>query len=219
MLVSNRPIPVFIPSSFTVPLGGCSVPYRVTLSNSPYSDVKISFQYDTILYNLHLFWVNEQTSYNELEFNRTITSRWLSFCTDSTIGLTSLTLQAFLGGTNYQAYHLSNTNITINIISNSTTNVRPSFTLNSRNLQKTYAGLEVNPNLSGQIYYELKLANSGAFMNLVDLKATIKEHNLLLSSQADYMNFIYQTERYHRIGIQNVATGPNPLEFHDLLPG
>lgn len=56
-------------------------------------------------------------------------------------------------------------------------------------------------------------------MNLVDLKATIKEHNLLLSSQADYMNFIYQTERYHRIGIQNVATGPNPLEFHDLLPG
>lgn len=59
VMVSNHPIPIFIPATFNVPLGGCSVPYRVKLSNSPYSDVKISFEYDTILYNLHQFWVNE----------------------------------------------------------------------------------------------------------------------------------------------------------------
>lgn len=64
VLVSNTPIVITMPATFNVPLGGCSVPYLITLSNSPYSDVNIAFQYDTRLYNLLLFWVNEQTSYN-----------------------------------------------------------------------------------------------------------------------------------------------------------
>lgn len=107
--------------------------------------------------------------------------------------MTSLTLSAFLGGTNYQSYQLSNRNISINIISNATTNLVPSFGLVARNLQKTYAGFEVTPNLNGQIYYELQLTGSGSFKNLIDLKAAIKEYNLLLSSQADYLTYIYQS--------------------------
>lgn len=57
-MVTNVPITISIPSTITVPLGGCSVPYSITLSNPPYSDISISFQYDTRLYSLHIFWVN-----------------------------------------------------------------------------------------------------------------------------------------------------------------
>lgn len=43
VLVSNLPISISIPSSINVPLGGCSVPYEIVLTNSPYSDVQLSF--------------------------------------------------------------------------------------------------------------------------------------------------------------------------------
>lgn len=58
------------------------------------------------------------------------------------------------------------------------TNVGASMTLAVKNLQKTYAGFEVTPNANGQIYYELKLGSSG-FMSLINLKAAVKEYNLL----------------------------------------
>ncbi len=57
-MVTNVPITISIPSIVNVPLGGCSVPYSIALSNPPYSDISISFQYDTRLYSLQIFWVN-----------------------------------------------------------------------------------------------------------------------------------------------------------------
>lgn len=64
VLVKNVPVSITMPATFSVPIGGCSVPYEVVLPNSPFSDLNINFEYDTQLYNLHLFWINEQTSYN-----------------------------------------------------------------------------------------------------------------------------------------------------------
>jgi UDP-N-acetylenolpyruvoylglucosamine reductase len=67
--------------------------------------------------------------------------------------LSSLTVTLILGGTNSNAYTLSNTNININIISNVATNVAPTCTLVAKNLQKTYAGFEVTANIPGSIFY------------------------------------------------------------------
>lgn len=56
-------------------------------------------------------------------------------------------------------------------------------------------------------------------MSLTSLKTSIKEYDLLLESQADYLTYIYQSDRYHRVGLRNVASGANTLQFDDLLPG
>ena len=53
--------------------------------------------------------------------------------------------------------------------------------------------------------------SSTTFMDLISLKASVKEYDLLLQSQADYLKKIYETDRYHRIGMRNVAVGSNPL--------
>ena len=59
VLVNNEPIEISIPSLIEVPIGGCSIPYEIVLTNPPYSDISLDFEYDTDLYDLHLFWVNE----------------------------------------------------------------------------------------------------------------------------------------------------------------
>ena len=59
VLVSNVPITITLPTTIDVPEGGCSIPYEIVLANSPYSDLNLNFEYDTTLYNLHLFWLNE----------------------------------------------------------------------------------------------------------------------------------------------------------------
>lgn len=102
--ISNVPVQITVPSTIDVPKGGCSVPYEIVLSNLPYSDININFEFDTELFNLHLFWLNEQISYNELEFDDTIYRRWLSFCSDVDIGLSAVDVKLFVGGTNYKSY-------------------------------------------------------------------------------------------------------------------
>ncbi len=98
----------------------------------------------------------------------------MSFCADPSLGVTTVNVQVFLGGTNYQSYSLTNTQITVNVIANTSTNISPSFNLFTKNLQKTYAGFEVTPNIAGQIYYEIMKTSSGSFMDTVTLKSTIK---------------------------------------------
>ncbi len=55
------------------------------------------------------------------------------------------------------------------------------------------------------------IANSAAFLDLISLKASVKEYDLLLASQKDYLSYTHQSERYHRIGLRKVAVGANPL--------
>ena len=62
--VTNTPITITVPSTLDVPLGGCSTPQLIELSNPPFSDLKMNFEYDTDLFNLNLFWMNEEISYN-----------------------------------------------------------------------------------------------------------------------------------------------------------
>lgn len=48
-------------------------------------------------------------------------------------------------------------------------------------------------------------------MDIVSLKASTKEINLLLKSQNDYLSYIYQADRYHRVGMVKVQSGSSPL--------
>lgn len=55
------------------------------------------------------------------------------------------------------------------------------------------------------------LTNSNAFLDLISLKASVKEYSLLLQSQSDYLSYIYGSERYRRVGMKSVTNGANPL--------
>lgn len=49
--VTNIPIPINIPTSFTMPKGGCTDPFLISLTNAPFEDLVISYTYDNSLYS------------------------------------------------------------------------------------------------------------------------------------------------------------------------
>lgn len=49
--VTNNPIPIVIPSSVNLPLGGCSNPFIINLSSPPFSDLTISYTFNNTLYS------------------------------------------------------------------------------------------------------------------------------------------------------------------------
>lgn len=58
VLVQNTPVLIAIPSSVTVPRGGCSIPFKITLPNAPYQDLSMTLNYDSASYTLDKFWIN-----------------------------------------------------------------------------------------------------------------------------------------------------------------
>ena len=177
--VTNNPVTITIPSSLSVPVGGCSVPFLIQLTNIPYDNIDLNFEYDTDLFNLQLFWVNEETSYNTLEFSNGVTERSLSFCSDPSLTQSSLEVSAYIGGLNQNSYQLSSDTISVTLVSNGTTNRNPTVQIVKKNIQKTYGGFEVTANLNGQLYYELKVGSISEPMSLVTLKGLVKEADSL----------------------------------------
>ncbi len=64
--ISNNPIQISMPTSINIPKGGCSIPVKITLAKAPSSDLELNFEYDSDLYKLDDFWINEEISYTEL---------------------------------------------------------------------------------------------------------------------------------------------------------
>ena len=60
------------------------------------------------------------------------------------------------------------------MISNSTTNILPTLSIVTKNIQKTYASFDITTNLDGHIFYELKLSPLNDPLELEDLKFSIK---------------------------------------------
>ena len=56
-----------------MPKGGCSIPFKISLTNPPYSDLTLSFEFDSAVFTLDKFWINEEMSYNQLRFTKNIT--------------------------------------------------------------------------------------------------------------------------------------------------
>lgn len=68
----------------------------------------------------------------------------------------------------------------------------------------------MNTNLAGLLYYELKLSPLINPIDLVQLKYEIKQKNITLQSQQDFINKqIYITDRDHRINLITLISGNN----------
>ena len=49
--VTNTPVSITIPSSLTLPQGGCTDPFLISLPNPPYTDVSITYIFDNSIYS------------------------------------------------------------------------------------------------------------------------------------------------------------------------
>lgn len=130
----------------------------------------MNFEYDTDVYKLDMFWINEEISYNQLDFTSSVIDRMLSFCCASNFNYTIVPVSLHLGGTNSDAYTLSTSSFDVNIVANTTTVTAPTLTITVVNTQKTYTKLTATTNLAGLLYYELKLAPLINPLSLLQLK-------------------------------------------------
>jgi len=79
-----------------------------------------------------------------------------------------------LGGDNAASYSLSTSKTTINIISNTSLALSPTFTLSVANAQKTYANFQITTNIPGICYYHIRLSPLATPLGLSDIKTLVK---------------------------------------------
>ena len=49
--VTNTPVSITLPSTLTLPQGGCTDPFLITLTNPPFSDMSITYSFDNSVYS------------------------------------------------------------------------------------------------------------------------------------------------------------------------
>lgn len=219
VIVTSLPIPISFPSSFTVPKGGCSMPVAVELTNAPYSYITIYYEYNTTAVLPQWFWVNQEISQEQMEFNINNTKRWVSFCSSPAIAVTSFDINLNLGGDNSASYSFSTATTHITIDSSATA-VAPAFSLFASNVQKTFATVQVNTNTAGFFYYHLSIAPLYSPLTLNEIHTYIKSNVQVLESNQDYLTTkIYKVDRDQRVGYQGVAAaGATYVQVENLLP-
>ena len=48
--VTNNPVLITLPVSLDMPIGGCTPPYIIKLTNTPFQEISISYTYDNAAY-------------------------------------------------------------------------------------------------------------------------------------------------------------------------
>lgn len=56
--VTNTPITINVPSSISIPIGGCSEAAIIDIVNAPFNDISISYNYDNTVYEESAFYHN-----------------------------------------------------------------------------------------------------------------------------------------------------------------
>lgn len=79
-----------------------------------------------------------------------------------------------LGGDNAASYSLSTSKTTINVVSNPSINLTPTFTLTVANAQKTYTNFKIVTNIPGLCFYHIKLAPLTTPLTIYQITALVK---------------------------------------------
>lgn len=155
-----------------------------------------------------------------MQFDLNNTQRWVSFCSASTFGVSSFTLNLNVGGDNAASFVFSNKVVTINIVSSPALMVVPTFSLSASNVQKTFATIQVATNIPGYLFYQLAISPLALPLSLADIHTYIKSNTPILESNSDYLTTkIYKTDRDQRVGFADMLVGGiNFINIDSLLP-
>lgn len=151
--VTNSPVLITLPSSLTLPQGGCTKPFLLKLTNPPFEGVTISYVFDNTLYSETDLYPNPITTLNDMVLDSINYNGTFSFCSSPSLPLGSIPLKMFLSGTNYNSYAFSPSNEIILNVVNTVPNVTPTLTLTLNNQQKTFLDVNFTNNVDGIIFY------------------------------------------------------------------
>lgn len=154
-----------------------------------------------------------------MQFDINNTQRWVSFCTSSTISVSSFPITLNIGGDNAASFVFSTATTTITI-DNAGTNTAPTFSITPANVQKTFAAIQITTNVPGYFYYELSISPLSIPLSLTDIHTYIKTNSPTLQSNTDYLTTrIYSVDRDRRVGYSNILiAGANFVNIEQLLP-
>ena len=151
--ITNNPVIITLPSSLTLPQGGCTDPFLIDLPNPPYVGLTITYSFDNSVYSEVDLYPNPLTTSASMEFSPDQDNNTLSFCSTSSLALGSIPLELTLSGINYESYSFSPSNIiTLNVV-NTVPNVAPTIQLELNNQQKTFLDVNFTNNVDGIIFY------------------------------------------------------------------
>lgn len=222
--VTNTPIQVSIPSSISIPAGGCSTPFTINIGNPPTSDVLIIFNYDNQRYNETVLYPNQHFMKSQLTFGPTVTQNAFSFCVSSnflSLGLPATFVMRFaFAGSNYKSYAFTPTeNVTITIGAAIVLPASPSVSIILINRQKTFLDFNITTSVPGTVFYHLELGQNVAAMDITELQVKVKNNNTIVESMNDFLSYVYTGDRDKRVGFSvRSAAGQFTLRQSNMLP-
>jgi hypothetical protein len=114
--VTNKQIEIATLSTISVPLGGCSEPYVIKLTNPPFTELIINFNYDNFKYDENLFYPNPHVTKSYLTFNKDNDNNTISFCAGKNLNATQIIMTLKLAGVNFNSYKFISDTITFVIV-------------------------------------------------------------------------------------------------------
>jgi hypothetical protein len=198
--ITNTPVSITLPSTLTMPKGGCTNPFVIKLNNPPFKDLVITYIFDNSVYSEDDFYPNPQTTPTQMRFNSTFDNNTFSFCSSSNLVATQIPISFYLSGTNYNSYTFVPSNvIQINVIP-SISNVVPTIALRLKNQQKTFLDIFFTNNVDGTIFYQMMIGQNMTPLSLQEILVNLKANKWVLQRQTDFHNHIYTTDIDNRLG-------------------
>ncbi|KAL4512787.1 hypothetical protein ABPG72_017472 [Tetrahymena utriculariae] len=221
IFVISQPIQIVTPTSINVPYGGCSLPYQVQISSTPYSDVNISIQYDyTTLPEGYLSVDIDLSSYT-LYFDSQTNYRYLTLCSTPQFptSLTTFPVTLTLGGTDMQSFQLVNPNLTVNMVIRDAT-IIPSLITTVLNQSRTSTDFSVTFNQDGTVYWQLYVKGTAQNLSLSQIKEALKAQNTILQSPTTLQQQFFGKKTDERVGLQVFHTTDTSKQFtiSSLIP-
>ena len=193
----NVPIGIEMPSSISVPRGGCSIPWTINLPATPYTGLEISLQIGDETAQSYLY-VDPDLSWYRLIFSPSIQSRIIRLCSfpDIIPSLTESSINVFLGGVNYQSYYLYSTVFKVTFYNE--TNTEASAVIVNKTISKTNMSFIITAASSGILFWR-NCKSSGANGTLNDIKQVIRAYSSsLVRMQNDISEiFSFQVLNYN----------------------
>jgi hypothetical protein len=218
IFVTNDPVTITLPTSIVMPLGGCSNPFLIKLTNPPYSDVSISFTFDNSLYSEANFYPNPSTTPASMVFSSTNDNNTFSICSSSSLVATQIPVTFFLSGTNYNSYKFMPSSQMLVNVTNAIANVTPTVQLLLNNQQKTFLDVNFTNNVDAMIFYHMQLGQNMSPLSLQAIQLNIKTNTWVLAAATDFMSQIYTTDVDDRVGQFFQTASTTTVRLSALVP-
>jgi hypothetical protein len=177
--VTNNPVLITLPTSLDMPKGGCTAPYIIKLTNTPFQDISISYTYDNSAYGEDKFYPNPWTTARELKFTSDIDNNTISFCSTNSLVATQIPITFYVTGTNYKSYSFTpSATLNINVITS--VDSPPTLSLALKNQQKTFLDVNFTSNVDGTIFYQVMLGSNTSPLSVQALQINIKNSKWLI---------------------------------------